>query len=205
MADVFINPTGIFDRLVVLSDAGLSTANPEKELIARITPEQIAQSVPAGQAQIPWSSIVKIRANRHRDDMNVTFTGADREELKNIGFKDASTRDAALRIMHKRLGPQFKWREVQYGMGRAAGVPFLVGATLGAFTYVSAMAATGLAAGERVDIHGRNRAAKMVFGWALDLLGPTGVSVIGALAISACLMWMVGRIKRPPLMVTIER
>lgn len=205
MADVFVNPEGVFDRLVVLTDAGLSSTNPDKSLLTTMKPEQLALSVPADQAQIPWSSIVKVRSNRHRDDINVTFKGSSREELKNIGFKDAASRDAALRLIHKRLGPQFRWREEQYGLARAAGAPLITGALMSAFTYVSAMAATGLASGEEADIHGRNRAAKSAFVWALDLIGPTGVWIVGGLAVVGCILWMVGRVKRPPLMVTIAR
>ena len=203
MAEVFVNPEGIFDRLVVVSDAGLSVVNPEKHLLMQTTPDRLAESVPPDQAQIRWAAIVKVRANRHRDDLNVTFKGSTREELKNISFKDASARDAAFEAIRKRLGPQFTLSEVQYGMGRAAGIPFLVGSLLGAFTYVSAMAAAG--AGDEVTIGGRNRAAKAAFAWALELLGPTGVWIVGALAVTGCLMWMVGRIKRPPLMVTIAK
>jgi hypothetical protein len=90
-------------------------------------------------------------------------------------------------------------------MGRAAGIPLIAGALLSAFTYVSAAAAVGLGNGEEADIHGRNRAAKAAFVWALDLLGPTGVWIVGGLAVVCCVLWMVSRIKRPPLMVTIAR
>jgi hypothetical protein len=205
MADVFVNPDGVFDRLVVLSDAGLSATNPDKSLLTSATPEQLALTVLPNQVQIPWSSIVKVRSNRHRDDINVTFKGSSREELKNIGFKDAASRDTALRVIHKRLGPQFRWREEQYGIARAAGAPLITGALMSAFTYVSAMAATGLANGEQADVHGRNRATKAMFVWALDLVGPTGVWIVGGLAVVGCVLWMVSRVKRPPLMVTIAR
>jgi hypothetical protein len=205
MADVFVNPDGVFDRLVVLSDTGLSATNPDSSLLASATPEQLALLIPPNQVQIPWASIVKVRSNRHRDDINVTFRGSSREELKNIGFKDAASRDAALRAIQKRLGPQFRWREEQYGIGRAAGIPLVAGVVMSVFTYVSAMAAAGLANGEQADIHGRNRATKAAFVWALDLIGPTGVWVVGGLAVACCVLWMMGRIKRPPLMVTIAR
>jgi hypothetical protein len=205
MADIFVNPDGVFDRLVVLSDEGIVSANPDKTVLAHTPPEQLAQNPLKDRTAIPWTAIVKVRSNRHRDDINITFKGSSREELKNIGFKDVRTRDAALRAIHKRLGSQFTWSEDQYGMGRAAGVPLFVTALIGVFTYVSAIAAGGLAQGEQADIHGRNRAAKTAMVWVLDLLGPTGVWIVGGLVIACCVGWMVGRIKRPPLMVTIAR
>ena len=79
--DVFSNGEGLFDRLVVLTNEALFTANPEKPQLAGIAPKVIAaapavQSVLPGAEQIAYKSISSVKANRHRSDCSTLPTGA---------------------------------------------------------------------------------------------------------------------------------
>jgi hypothetical protein len=41
--------------------------------------------------------------------------------------------------------------------------------------------------------------------WLLELIGPTGVIVVGALILICVAIWLVARVKTPPVMVQLKR
>ena len=209
MIEVFTGEDELFDRLLVVSDDALYVANPEKEkltdIAARIRAGTPVKTAAPEAEEIRYSDVSSVKANRFGDDLNVHYRQGSKTRMRNVTFEGAAQRDAALQALERTLGPQFRKREVQYGVVRAAFAPLLTTGGVAAFTYVSYMAASGLAAGEVADIHGRRRAEKRMFAWALGLLGPTGVAVVGGLIILGCVAWLIGRVKRPPLMVTLAR
>ena len=207
MIEVFTGENELFDRLLVVSDDAVYVSNPDKEKVAGIA-SKIREGTPVNSVvpdadAIRYAAVSSVKANRFRDDLNIYHQQAGKTRMLNITFKDAAHRDAALQALERRLAPRFTKAEVQYGVVRAALVPLLTTAALAALTYVSYMAAGGVAAGEAVDIHGRARAQKRMFAWALEILGPTGVAVVGGLIVLGCIGWLVVRVKKPPLMVTL--
>ena len=207
MIEVFTGENELFDRLLVVSDDAVYVSNPDKEKVAGIA-SKIREGTPVNSVvpdadAIRYAAVSSVKANRFRDDLNIYHQQAGKTRMRNITFKDAAHRDAALQALERRLAPRFTKAEVQYGVVRAALVPLLTTAALAALTYVSYMAAGGVAAGEAVDIHGRARAQKRMFAWALEILGPTGVAVVGGLIVLGCIGWLVVRVKKPPLMVTL--
>jgi len=207
MIEVFTGENELFDRLLVVSDDAVYVSNPDKEKVAGIA-SKIREGTPVNSVvpdadAIRYAAVSSVKANRFRDDLNIYHQQAGKTRMRNITFKDAAHRDTALQALERRLAPRFTKAEVQYGVVRAALVPLLTTAALAALTYVSYMAAGGVAAGEAVDIHGRARAQKRMFAWALEILGPTGVAVVGGLIVLGCIGWLVVRVKKPPLMVTL--
>jgi hypothetical protein len=207
MIEVFTGEDELFDRLLVVSDDAAYVSNPDKEKLADIASKiregSPIKSVVPDADEIRYAAVSSIKANRFRDDLNIYHQQVGKTRMRNITFKDAARRDAALQALERRLAPRFTRAEVQYGVVRAALAPLLTTSALAALTYVSYMAAGGVAAGEAVDIHGRGRASKRMFAWALELLGPTGVAVVGGLIVLGCIGWLVARVKKPPLMVTL--
>ena len=207
MIEVFTGENELFDRLLVVSDDAVYVSNHDKEKVAGIA-SKIREGTPVNSVvpdadAIRYAAVSSVKANRFRDDLNIYHQQAGKTRMRNITFKDAAHRDTALQALERRLAPRFTKAEVQYGVVRAALVPLLTTAALAALTYVSYMAAGGVAAGEAVDIHGRARAQKRMFAWALEILGPTGVAVVGGLIVLGCIGWLVVRVKKPPLMVTL--
>jgi hypothetical protein len=202
MTDLYVNPDGVFDRLVVLAEDAIITSNPEKSVLAG-GGEGLAALALANGTRIPYAAIQSIKANRLRDDLNIRYRQAAESRLTNIGFKDATVRNLALRSIHKRLGPQFRVREKQYSAGRAALAPILTTVTIVGFTYISMLAATDLARGVEAQVRGRHQLVKSIYLSLLHTLGPTGVLLAGTLVTLASVAWLVLRVKRPPRMITI--
>ncbi len=211
-ADVFSNGEGLFDRLVVLTTEALFTANPEKPQLAGIAPKVTAaapavKSVVPDAEEIAYKSISSLKANRHRSDLNVYYHDGSRDRMKNIDFDSAATRDRAFECFRRRLGPRFVKDEVQYSVLSAAFAPLLTVVVFAAITMFMMSAAQELADGADVRITGSARAttaaAKGLTVIVLNLLGPTGVMVLGGLFSAGGIAWLVARVRKPPLMAIL--
>jgi hypothetical protein len=206
--DVLTGEDEMFDRLFVVTDDAVYVSNPDKEKLSGITSQlregaAVTTVVPDAE-EIRHSAISSVKANKFRDDLNIYHRQGSRTRMKNATFRDSAARDIALAALARRLAPRFQKREVQYGAVRAALAPLLTAGGIAAFTYVSVQAAAGLAAGEEVDIRGRARGEKRMFAWALEILGPTGIGIVGSLLVLGCIAWLVARLKQPPLMITLS-
>ena len=206
--DVFTSDDQMFDRLLVLTDDAVYVSNPDKAQLSRIG-SQLREGTPVKTVvpdadEVRYSAISSVTANKLGDSLNIYHLQGSQTRMKNVTFKDASAMQTALAALARRLAPRFQRREVQYGALRASLAPLVTAAVIAALTYVSVMAATGLAAGEDADIRGRAQLVKRIFVWVIGLLGPTGVAIAGGLVVLGCLAWLVARVKQPPLMVTLS-
>jgi hypothetical protein len=180
-----------FDGRLVLSDDALYVLPQEKE--------------------IRYDAISSVRANKFSDDLTIdthrSFSTTDRNYLTNVTLTDASARDMALEALEQRLAPRFRRSEVQWGTVRAALAPFFTGVLVALFTYGSMWTAVLFAAGDEANFvkrAGRHAAAAQLHILVCRLLGPTGVAIVGGLAVLGCIVWLVKRVKQPPLMITLS-
>jgi hypothetical protein len=123
-----------------------------------------------------------------------------------VTFKDSSARNIALAALARCLAPRFETGEVRYGALRAGRKPLLIAVAVAAFTGVSVPAASLVADGDEGYFYRSNGPYAWVAQALIPVfrrLGPTGVAVVGALAVLGCLAWMVARIARPPVMITL--
>ena len=208
-ADVFLNPAGTFDRLVLFTETSIIVANPAAAALAGLgpasTPEQLTAVIGADATNLSYAAIKKVSTNLHGDALNVTWRDETRDRFTNIGLKDGAVRDQAWEKLRRRLGPAFQFSDVQFGVVRAALAPLVTVAVFAFITWALYMAATGLAEGEDADTSGRNAALKAVTVLVLDLLGPTGVVIVGGLITAIAVAWGVARIRKPPRMLTLKR
>jgi hypothetical protein len=187
--DVFLNPAGLFDRLVVLTPEAILVANPDPLAMARLSadPDPAAWAAALGERRttIRYDAIAQIRTNTHRDTLTVRFKQHNRSRLMTISLKDSAARDAAWEALRRRVGRQFVFSDVQLGRVRAAVAPLLTAA---------------LGIGAAVVLH---LAAAEAF--VADILGPNGVVGLGVLAAAMAGVWGVARLRVPPRMLTLVR
>jgi hypothetical protein len=157
--------------------------------------------------KVRWDSICSIDGNKFSGNLNIyqqQFLSLTRKNT--VTFKDCSARNFALAALARRLAPRFSMREVQYGALRAGRKPLLIAVAVAAFTGVSVPAAWLVAHGDEGYFYRSHdpyaRVAQALIP-VFRLLGPAGVAVVGALAVLGCLAWMVARIARPPVMITL--
>jgi site-specific recombinase len=65
-------------------------------------------------------------------------------------------------------------------------------------TALAMQAAAALQMAGEVEFTGRKKGLKQLVVWILELLGPTGVGIIGGLICALCLWTLVQRLKAPP-------
>jgi hypothetical protein len=122
-----------------------------------------------------------------------------------LTFKDASAKNIALAALERHLAPRLQRREVQYGVVRAALGPFLLGGLIAVSTFVAFHAAALIAAGDEAYFYKPGTSARgRLFIPVLKLLGPTGIAILGGLAVLACIVELVERVRRPPLMIILS-
>ncbi len=206
--EVFSNGDALFDRLVVVTNEALFTANPDKPLLAGLAAQVVAtgpmvKSVVPDADEIAFTSISSVKANRHRTDLNVYYHDGSRDRMKNIDFESARTRDRAFESLRRRLGPRFVKDEQQYGLAGAALAPLVTTLVLGGLTMFLMSAARELDNGVPVKIAGSARTTKRLTVLVLDVLGTTGTMVLGGLLVAASIAWLVARVRKPPLMATL--
>ena len=179
-----------FDGRLVLTDHALYVLPQEKE--------------------IRYDAISYVRANKFRDDLDIYHRRSSLpldDYTTKVSFKDASGRDRALEALERRLAPRFQRAEVQYGIVRAALAPFFTGVLVALLTYGSMWTAVLFAAGDEANFvkgAGGYAFAAQLHIVVCRLLGPTGVAIVGGLAVLGCIVWLVQRVKQPPLMITLS-
>jgi hypothetical protein len=198
----------MFDRLVVVTNEALFTANPDKSLVKGLAAQVVAagpmvKSVVMDAEEIPFPKISAVKTNRHRTDINVHYHNGSRDAIKNIDFDSTAVRDRAFESLRRRLGPRFVKDEKQYSVVGAAIAPLITALVFAGITWFLMGAAQELADGVEAEIRGRNQAAKGIFVLVLDVLGPTGVMILGGLFVAGSIAWLVARLKNPPLMATL--
>ena len=205
--EVFSSKEQLFDRLVVLTTESIFTANPDKPLVAGIAAKVAntlaVKSVVMDAEEFPFKSISKVETNRHRTDLNVYYHDGKSNRMKNIDFDSKAIRDRVFESLRRRLGRNFVKDEEQYGMGRAAIAPLVTALVLAGATWLFTLAAQELADGVEPEIRGRQQLIKGFAVGMMNLLGPTGVMIVGGLCVAGAIAWLVARVKTPPLMATL--
>ena len=162
------------------------------------------------EKQIRYDVISYVRANKFRVDLNIYHRRSslplDNDTTK-VSFKDASARDTALEALEQRLAPRFQRREVQWGTVRAALAPFFTGVLVALLTYGSMWTAVLFAAGDEANFvkgAGGYATVAQLHIVVCRLLGPTGVAIVGGLVVLGCIVWLIERVKQPPLLITLS-
>jgi hypothetical protein len=210
MLKVWINDGTIFDPIIVISDDAIVTAFLESEELedakSRIERGESPLNLFGDRATlIPYFSIKKIKMEESDEDLEVYYKKEKDEKSKTLDAVDKTARQEILAEIQSHLGDDFTSMTEKYSLPRAL-FPSLM--TLTVFIIITWMlhgAATAIAGGEEAEISGRHSGLKSLFLWVLDLLGPTGVLILGGLLMILPVLALIKRIKDPTVITTIKR
>ena len=87
---------------------------------------------------------------------------------------------------------------------RAAYAPLMATTIFGCLTWLFANAAAQLQTAADYEISGGSRDLKALFAWLLEVLGPTGVWVVGGGIVVLCGMSLIQRVKQPPVTLIMQ-
>lgn len=204
----WFNPAARFDRVTVLHQGTLVLANPDQGKVSALqsvaTAGQFTPDLLGGDAKvIPLGAITKVRANRHSDAMNVYYTADGKARMANVGFASSAVRDEAFSALQAQLGPASTTTVSSFTPLRAMVAPLISLAIVSFIVFVAYQSALELAAGAEARIRGRAALLKLLFVGLLNLLGPTGVLILGGLVLLGLVVWLFKRVKTPPIMLTL--
>jgi hypothetical protein len=202
---VWVNEAGIFDKVVVVTDEAVYRANPPKAelagLLARISAGESPDIVLSKETKVvPLDQITRIRIEENDEDMEV-FYGNDSLDMS---FKDAVDRDKAFAALERNL-KGFRFERVALNPFTAGWKPLLVTLALAFGTWIAHQASAQLAAGDTYEIHGRKRAFKKLVMQLLELIGPTGVLILGGLMVLVAAYVFAQRVRQPPTYVSLVK
>ncbi|MEZ6124139.1 MAG: hypothetical protein R3C49_13325 [Planctomycetaceae bacterium] len=153
---------------------------------------------------IPASEMTRIRTAEHDDFVQVRFNKAGAEKHHVVAMPNLEDQLALVRA----VGATFPDVEEQQApipvLQALIGPGFATVCVVGATT-VFLMLARDVAAGVEIDTSGRRGGLKLLLAKILDVIGPSGVIGIGALALAGSLYWGYQRFKSPPILTTFER
>ena len=209
MPKVWINTDTIFDKFIVMADDAILSADVKNETIeqtkARIENGEAPLNVLGEKAtMIPWFSITKVEVDEHDTDIDIDYKAGKESKSKTLSFIDIDTRKQAFAELQSHMDKKFTCMTDSFNIVRAIYSPLLTLTILAIATWLLHGAAVAIAGGQHADIHGRHSGIKRLFYWALELLGPTGVMVVGGVLMLLAVMSLVKRIKRPPVITTLK-
>lgn len=210
MEKVWINASSIFDTLIVIGDDAIVTAKLKEEQL-----EDAKQRIENGEGvlnvlgkdavHIPYFKIKKIKIEESDTDFEVTYEGEKGSDDKTLDAVDVETRNLMVDMVQLHLGADFTRLTETLSKPRAIFASVMTFTILLFLTGILHSAAASIASGAEVDIHGRSKGVKYVFYWILDLLGPTGVLIVGCLLLMLPMITFYKRLKVPMVVTTIKQ
>jgi hypothetical protein len=145
------------------------------------------------------------RVQQSSDDDDIDFVRRDGkdEKTESIGILDKGIRDDVYAAVGQVTQGRFTAYEEQYSRPRAAFGTLVALTVFGFGTHIAAGAAKVIHAAD-YEAEGRNQGMKKLIVWVLDLLGPTGVWVIGGSICALLLFGLYNSLKAPPFVRVLQ-
>jgi hypothetical protein len=198
------------DLLALADDAVYLTTLDEKKMrkaqAGLEASRQAADVLEGADTVIPLEFVTKVEGNLYHTFFDIKYKEPDaREESeKTIHCEDERSRDEILKALRGRLGPGWVREVKEYTRLRASLEPLIVIGFFGFITFCFYMAGahpeTDKSGGKVV----RTNWLGAIFVWVYNLLGPWGVVCVGGLVIALGVAWLVARMIKPPLMLTLK-
>ncbi len=190
-------------RLIVLT--------PEALYSESLTPVECRQRVEALKAgnspstlfgteadHVSLRALEKVTADARDTDIELTHRdGKDSTDLT-LSISSAEIREAVFAALQQVMANRFQTFEDHYSRARAAFGSLMTLTVFGLLTWWLAAAAAGIRAAEEIELSGRKKGLKKIFIGTLDLLGPTGVTIIGGLICALVLWYLALQLRQPP-------
>jgi hypothetical protein len=152
---------------------------------------------------IPYEEMHKVESNLHHSFIDVTWQAPEDKETTETnllcGSKEA--RDEMMAALERRLG--WKRQVIEYSRLRASWQPLVVIGIFGFITVCMVLAALHPESDQGGTKVVRTNWIGAIFVWVFNIFGPVGVALLGTPFVLAGVIWLVMRMIRPPLMLTL--
>lgn len=163
---------------------------------------------------IPLQTLNHAEANKHGNAVDIQYKIGEqvgeqldgRAAISHLDFANQGDRNVFFTSLQARLGGAFQLETEQVSSWHAARAPLLWAAFAVLITILFYLGTRDLVTGEsEADLRGRKQFLKLIVYWVANAIGPNGVLIVGALVVTACVVWFVMRAQQPPLLVRLKR
>lgn len=209
LGNVWINPTGRPDKVVILHDNALIVANPGRKAL-----RQFEADVSAGMLHldllgkdtvfVPYNAIDKVIVDQRKPHLLVRFRSGRRRLSEPIRFAGPSLRDEVFQAIKTDAGSRFDlviskqkgfWRSVPY---------VLIAGLFSYLTYDTAVTVSKITSGWTFPVLEANQQIKALVVPALQSFGVINVLIAGGALVLATLLWVFLRASRSSEMTMLK-
>lgn len=203
---VWKNPESLFSKITAITeDYVLFAPATRDDLDATVAAFQSSGTFPEGAKAIPHASIFKVVLNERDTDITVSYRDKKERRSSTYDFADSEEREAFISALKTRVGEHFKETRKVLNPFTASIKPLFAAGVIAFMTWLLRLAAIEIANGGTTDISGRRSGIKRLIFWIIDVIGPTGVLIVGGLALALCILVLVQRVKNPPIFRILKR
>ncbi|MEJ2044433.1 MAG: hypothetical protein P8X74_20905 [Reinekea sp.] len=204
------NKEAVFDTAIGLSDSSIFICTKgDDELDNTLTALENAKSdeeasrILKGGVRIAYANIDKVVCNIKSEMIYIKHRDGKEKRSQSLSCQDQSTTEKVLLALKER-NPGFSEKREQLGIFRSSIKPTIFIAISIFGTYIFYVMASVFSNNTDIDVGGRKSFIKKVFVWVLESLGPTGVAIVGGIITLSFVIWLIKRIKNPPLMCVLS-
>jgi hypothetical protein len=212
LGNVWINPTGRRDKVVILHDNSLIVANPGRRAFHKFQGE-VASGIlhfdllGKNVLFIPYNSILRVTANKYNARMDVQFRSGRKVTTEHVRFAGIGLRDELFQALRTDAGSRLEYYHRKLpGILRGL-LFFLIAGLLGFWAYDTYITLTDvmakLAQGWNYSILEFNQQFKAIALQVFNTLQPIGVAAIIGVFALLVLLWGIRRSMRPTEVMTL--
>ena len=154
-----------------------------------------------GEKAVDVSSTKIERVESQDSTITMRYVRNGQQRFTMVEMPTEEDRQTALTALADALG--LSSNTSQLSPVQAATKPLLSVVGIALVTFLLSSAAAELESGETATISGRRRGLKRLLVAILDIIGPTGVYILGGLAFLAAVAWLYRRVTNPPIVTTL--
>jgi DNA-directed RNA polymerase subunit RPC12/RpoP len=203
----WIDPNSVGAQVIALSDDALFATELDEEALksarkALAKGKPVADILEGAQMIIPFDAMEKVESNLHGRLVDVTWQPDHGEKLEvNFVCADKDSRDELMEALEDRLG--WKSQVIEVGRLKASLAPLAVIGIFGFITFCFIMAAIQPESGGGGTKVVRTNWLGAIFVWVFNIFGPVGVALLGSPFVIGGVVWLVMRLRKPPLLLTL--
>lgn len=176
----------------------------------KMTPEAATQAVEAMESgrspaavfgkeakHVSFRAMTRVQYNEHETDIEFHHRDGKDDEVVSVFFGEPGLRDRVYDHLRGQLADQFGAYQAHFSRWRAAFGALLALTVFTFGTLLARGAAIAVRAAEEIEYEGRRQGSKKLLASVLDLLGPTGVSVIGGFLVVLAAVVLYSRLREP--------
>ena len=189
-------------QLIVVTDEAIYAEKMTKDAAAQAVDALDGGRSPAmvfgkDAKHVAFRAMTRVQYNEHETDIEFHHRDGKDDSVVSVFIETPGLRERIYSHLRERLADQFAAHETHFSRWRAAFASltaltiFLLGMLM------ARSAAIAVRAAGEIEYEGRRQGTKKLFVGLLDLLGPTGVSVIGGILVLLAGLVLYSRLKAP--------